>query len=591
MASNPEIGEFVLLEFPYTNCKGSKVRPGLVIGHMEHGHDCVVAFVSSEVDAYSYSEFAVTVGAADLASGTLKSDSVIRLDKTIPVHPGQFRRTAVARLGEKKLREVMQTTARFATRNFSKSLHRANLPATDEIKAAGPFDPETSSVPYAGRVFDHHEVEAAVGSTLDFWLTLGPEGESFERELAQFLGVKRSILVNSGSSANLVAFAALTSHKLPAERRIKPGDEVITAAAGFPTTVAPIIQNGAVPVFIDNDPLTLNARPELLEAAYSPGKTKAVMMAHTLGNPFDLGAVVAFCKKYNLWLIEDNCDALGSTYSSQQLNASTPQLTGTFGDLSTQSFYPPHHLTLGEGGAVNIVRDMKFKVLVESFRDWGRDCWCASGVDNTCGKRFGWQLGDLPEGYDHKYIYSHLGYNLKPLDIQAAIGRAQMKKLPDFIAARQRNWEYLRRGLAGLDEFFDFHLPTHATAWTPEGFVWEDGSTAPLNPSTSQPLNSSSPSWFGFMLLVKPGAPFTRRDLGVHLDKHRIGNRTLFGGNLVRQPAFTQLIKDNPGAFRVVGDLGGADTIMNRVIFVGVYPGLSQPMLDYMIETVRSFVA
>ena len=321
------------------------------------------------------------------------------------------------------------------TRLYSEKRHRASLPGGGEV----PFEPGTTSVPYAGRVFDASEVEAAVASSLDFWLTLGSEGEDFERELAQFLGVKRCLLVNSGSSANLLAFSALTSPRLAAERRIMPGDEVITAAAGFPTTVAPIIQNGAVPVFIDNDPATLNARPELLEEAYTPGKTKAVMMAHTLGNPFDLAAVTAFCKKHSLWLVEDNCDAMGATYTAPGAAA---RLTGTFGDLSTQSFYPPHHLTMGEGGAVNVVRDMKFKVLVESFRDWGRDCWCASGKDNTCGKRFGWQLGALPEGYDHKYIYSHLGYNLKPLDLQAAIGRKQISKLPDFIAARRKNWEY-----------------------------------------------------------------------------------------------------------------------------------------------------
>jgi len=298
----------------------------------------------------------------------------------------------------------------------------------------------------------------------------------FEHELASVLGIKRSILVNSGSSANLVAVSALTSHKL-GDRAILPGDEVITCAAGFPTTVAPIIQNGAVPVFLDNNPVTLNANLDRLEEAYVPGKTKAVMMAHTLGNPFDLERIVTFCRQHDLWLIEDNCDSLGSTYTfpaghEEALRFRKPLAengeavaypTGTFGDLSTQSFYPPHHLTLGEGGAVNVVRDMRLKVLVESFRDWGRDCWCASGKDNTCGKRFGWQLGELPEGYDHKYIYSHLGYNLKPLDIQAAIGREQLKKLERFSAARRANWETLRRGLGHLEEYFEFHLPTHAT--------------------------------------------------------------------------------------------------------------------------------
>lgn len=456
------------------------------------------------------------------------------------------------------------------TRLYSSRVHGAQRPTFSD----GPrpkFIPGETLVPYAGRAFTEDEVEAAVSSTLDFWLTLGPEGEAFEGELKQLLGVKKSILTNSGSSANLLAFSCLTSPKL-GERRILPGDEVITCAAGFPTTVAPMLQNGAVPVFLDADPLTLNARLDLLEDAYVPGKTKAVMMAHTLGNPFDLERITAFCQRHQLWLIEDNCDSLSSTYNGK--------LTGTFGDLSTQSFYPPHHLTLGEGGAVNIVREMRLKVLVESFRDWGRDCWCASGKDNTCGKRFGWQLGELPEGYDHKYIYSHFGYNLKPLDIQAAIGREQLKKLPQFAETRRAHWEHLRRGLAGLDDFFEFHLPTHAKAWTPQGFVWTDDKGP-----------RSDPSWFGFMLLVRPNAPFTRTELARYLEEHRIGNRMLFGGNLLRQPAFVQLRKERPQAMRVVGEMTGADRIMNDSIFVGVYPGLTPEMLDYMIETVRTFCA
>ena len=481
-------------------------------------------------------------------------------------------------------REILQLT-----REYSSLMHGAQRPAVPDDSRK--FIAGETTIPYAGRVFNEDEVEAAVSSTLDFWLTLGPEGEAFEEELGAILGVKRSLLVNSGSSANLVAFSALTSHKL-GDRRVLPGDEVITCAAGFPTTVAPIFQNGAVPVFLDNDPLTLNARLDQLEEAYIPGKTKAVMMAHTLGNPFDLETITAFCAKHDLWLIEDNCDALGSTYTPSKEFTPHPrsgakaaaaggrsaQLTGTFGDLSTQSFYPPHHLTLGEGGAVSVVREMRLKVLVESFRDWGRDCWCASGKDNTCGKRFRWKLGELPEGYDHKYIYSHLGYNLKPLDIQAAIGRQQLKKLPAFGEARRGNWEYLRRGLADLEDFFDFHLPTHAIGWTPDGFVWRanDGPRC-------------SPSWFGFMLLVKPTAPFTRTEFATHLDEHRIGNRMLFGGNLLRQPALVQLRRDRPEALRIVGDMSGADRIMNESIFVGVYPGLTRAMLDYMIETVHTF--
>ncbi len=364
-------------------------------------------------------------------------------------------------------------------REFSRLAHGANLPGYENPGSGRrpKFIPGQTTVPYAGRVFDENEVAAAVAATLDFWLTLGKEGEAFEEGLAHYLGVKKSVLCNSGSSANLLAVSALSSPKLGA-RRLKPGDEIITVAAGFPTTVAPILQNGFVPVFIDNDPVTLNAKAEGLEEAYSEGKTKAVIFAHTLGNPFNLAAVAAFCKKHELWLIEDNCDALGCTYDGK--------LTGTFGDLSTQSFYPPHHMTLGEGGAVNIVNSLKFKAIVESFRDWGRDCWCASGKDNTCGKRFDWQLGELPKGYDHKFIYSHLGYNLKPLDIQAAIGRVQLQKLPHFIQARINNWNYLRRGLRDCEDVFDFMLPTHATGWSPEGFTWDASG------------HRTVCSWFGF---------------------------------------------------------------------------------------------
>jgi CDP-6-deoxy-D-xylo-4-hexulose-3-dehydrase len=460
------------------------------------------------------------------------------------------------------------------TREYSAATHAANRPGEDPKRPA--FVPGQTVVPYAGRVFDENEVEAAVSATLDFWLTLGPEGDAFEGELAAFLGVKKSILVNSGSSANLVALSALTSQKL-GDRQLRPGDEVITAAAGFPTTVAPILQNGCVPVFIDNDPSTLNARPDQLEAAFTPGKTKAVMMAHTLGNPFDLAAVTEFCKRHNLWLIEDNCDALGCRYDGK--------LTGTFGDLSTQSFYPPHHLTMGEGGAVNVVRDMKLKVLAESFRDWGRDCWCASGKDNTCNKRFGWKLGELPEGYDHKYIYSHLGYNLKPLDPQAAIGRQQLKKLPAFVQARMDNWNKLRAGLAELEDFIQFQLPTHATGWNPPSTLNSQLSTFSWDKSGHQ----TECSWFGFMMLVKKSAPFTRGAFVKCLDEAKIGNRMLFGGNLVRQPAFVSLRRQQPDAFRVVGDLAGADRIMNEAVFIGTYPGLSPAMIDYMVDTIRNF--
>ena len=487
------------------------------------------------------------------------------------------------------------------TREYSARMHQANRAGNDAAHA--PWQPG-QTIPYAGRVFDEGEVEAAVGSTLDFWLTLGPEGEAFEKELAAFLGVKHSLLVNSGSSANLVALAALTTHKLPAHKRIQPGDEVITVAAGFPTTVSPILQLGAVPVFLDNDPATGNIRAAQLESAYVAGKTKAVMIAHALGNPFDLGAVLEFCRKHDLWLIEDNCDALGCTYSMPLARAKAlgitenspgipsdgthiTRYTGTWGDISTQSFYPPHHLTMGEGGAVNIISRPPLKTYAESFRDWGRDCWCASGKDDTCGKRFQWQLGELPKGYDHKYIYSHLGYNLKPLDPQAAIGRQQLKKLPAFIEARKRNWETLRTGLADLEEFFDFTLPTHATTWNAAPSVLRPQSSAFIWDSTGC---RSDCSWFGFMIRIRPTAPFTRTDLARHLDEHKIGNRMLFGGNLLRQPVFVQLKKDRPNSFRVVGEMTGADEIMHRAIFLGTYPGLTPEMLTYEIEVLREFV-
>ena len=512
------------------------------------------------------------------------------------------------------------------TREYSKRVHAGNRPGVDpqhphnvgkDSQSAithPPSDASSVSVPYAGRVFDEDEVEAAVSSTLDFWLTLGEHGEAMQEELADVLGVKKSLLVNSGSSANLIAVAALTTHKLPAHKRLMHGDEVITCAAGFPTTVSPIIQNGAVPVFIDNDPTTGNARMDLLESAYIAGKTKAVMFAHTLGNPFELVTVLEFCHKYDLWLIEDNCDALGCTYTlpvekakaiglqhlikiaekgehpiikiteasglKSQSSALLTAPTGAFGDLSTQSFYPPHHLTMGEGGSVNIIRRASLAKYAESFRDWGRDCWCPSGKDDTCCKRFQWQLGELPEGYDHKYIYSHIGYNVKPLDPQAAIGRQQIKKLPAFIQARKDNWEYLRQGLVGLEEVFEFSLPTHATSWSAEsGFTWDDSGC------------QTDCSWFGFMLLVKPDAPFKKSAFASYLDDNKIGNRMLFGGNLLRQPAFVQLKHDRPEALRVMGEMPGADRIMNEAIFIGTYPGLTQIQLDYMVQKIREFVA
>jgi CDP-6-deoxy-D-xylo-4-hexulose-3-dehydrase len=396
-------------------------------------------------------------------------------------------------------------------------------------------------VPISGRVFDEQELELLVESSLDFWLTTGRFAEQFEREFAKFVGVREAVLVNSGSSANLLAVAALTSQKL-GDRRLRPGDEVITLAAGFPTTVNPILQNRLVPVFVDVHIPTFNVDVSYLETALSD-RTRAVFFAHTLGNPFDLDAVTAFTKKHGLWLIEDCCDALGSTYRGEKV--------GTFGDLATVSFYPAHHITMGEGGCVLTEKPL-LRTLVESFRDWGRDCWCAPGKENTCGKRFDWQLGELPHGYDHKYIYSHVGYNLKATDMQAAVGVAQLKKLPAFIEARKRNFAYLKSGLKDAAEHFV--LP--------------------------EATPNSDPSWFGFPLLVRETAPFSRNALIDFLNEKKIGTRQLFGGNLVRQPAYADL------NYRVVGDLSNSDRVMNQAFWIGVYPGLTPAMLDYVLETI-----
>ena len=475
-------------------------------------------------------------------------------------------------------------------REYSKLTHSSHRSADDPLlRGWKPGDP----IPYAARVFDEDEVEAAVSSTLDFWLTLGEQGNLFEKELSGFLGCKKTLLVNSGSSANLLAVSAITSHKISPSRRLNPGDEVITVAAGFPTTVAPIFQVGAVPVFVDVDPLTGNITADQLCEAYSPGKTKAVVLAHALGNPFDISTVLKFCRSNNLWLIEDNCDALGSKYlmpltqaQSLGINENSPGLdegpdtivrwTGTWGDISTQSFYPPHHMTMGEGGAVNINHDTILSRIVESFRDWGRDCWCPSGTDNSCQKRFDWTLGELPNGYDHKYTYSHLGYNLKPLDLQAAIGRAQLKKLPSFIQARKQNWTYLRTLLDDLGPVVNFALPTHATEWSRDGgFRWDHSGC------------KSDCSWFGFMVSLKTSSSHDRASLAKQLDAAGIGNRMFFGGNLTKQPALVNLKKERPDAFRTLNNLEGANSIMEKSLFVGVFPGLTKSMMEYMALRIK----
>ena len=407
-------------------------------------------------------------------------------------------------------------------------------------------------VKYAGRVYDEEEMVNLVESSLEFWLTAGRWHRQLEKDLAAWYGLKHARLVNSGSSANLVAVTALTSHLL-GDRRLKPGDEVITAAAGFPTTVAPILQNGLVPVFLDVTLPTYNIDVSRLEAALSP-RTRAVVVAHTLGNPFDLAAVTAFCKKHDLWLVEDNCDASGSRYAGRK--------TGTFGHLATLSFYPPHHMTMGEGGAV-LTDDDTLEKAIASIRDWGRDCYCQPGVDNTCGKRFEWQLGDLPCGYDHKYTYTHLGYNLKVTDMQAAVGVAQLTKLESFGAARRANWRWYRDALAGLSD--ELILP--------------------------EPTPGSDPSWFGFLMTVRPESRLKRDELVRHLESRKVQTRMLFAGNLVRQPAITQLVADRkaagmPAPYRVVGDLTNSDLVMNNGLWIGVYPGLTEEMRAYVAEEI-----
>jgi len=410
---------------------------------------------------------------------------------------------------------------------------------------AAAFVPGTSRVNYAGRVFDERELVNLTDSALEFWLTYGRWSRQFEKGLADYLGVRFALMVNSGSSANLLAFMTLTSPLL-GERRVKRGDEVITVAAGFPTTVAPIVQYGAVPVFVDMDLATANLDISRLEGALSP-KTKAVMLAHTLGNPFDVRAVKAFCDRHGLWLVEDNCDALGSKFDGR--------FTGTWGDLGTSSFYPPHHLTTGEGGAV-YTNDPLLKKIALSIRDWGRDCWCESGVDNTCGCRFTKQFGRLPLGYDHKYVYSHFGYNLKASDMQAAVGCAQLEKFPSFVEKRKENFARLYAGLKDLPQLRLF-----------------------------EKLPDADPSWFGFLMTVLPGAGFTRNDLAKHLESKNVQTRNLFAGNILRHPCFDALTEGVD--YRVAGELKNTDIIMNDSLWIGLYPGMGEARLDYMIATIR----
>ncbi len=430
------------------------------------------------------------------------------------------------------------STERTAVLEAARAFHRA--------KPARKIIPGQDYIPVTGKVLDEDDLTQLIEASLDMWLTAGRFADQFEKEFAAFCGMKYALLVNSGSSANLVAFSALTSPRL-GDRRIRPGDEVITVAAGFPTTVNPIIQNQCIPVFVDVLLGTYDIDITQLELARTE-KTKAVMIAHTLGNTFDAKAVKAFCDKYGLWLVEDCCDAIGASIGDKPV--------GTFGDIATVSFYPAHHITMGEGGAV-LTSNPLLKLAAESFRDWGRDCWCPPGKDNTCKKRYDWQLGELPKGYDHKYIYSHVGYNLKVSDMQAAIGVSQLKKLPGFIEKRRANFEYLLTKLQGLDDVLE--LPRSAP--------------------------DSKPSWFGFAMTLKPGAKITRNELVKKLESEKIGTRLLFGGNLLKQPAYREIDK------RVIGELKNTDRIMNDTFWVGVWPGLDTQHLDYIAARIRAALA
>jgi len=412
-------------------------------------------------------------------------------------------------------------------------------------KEENDFVPGESYIPYAGRIYDEKEIISLVDSALDFWLTAGRYAKQFETDFAEFLGVKHCLLTNSGSSANLLAVSALTSPKL-GEKRLKPGDEVITVAAAFPTTVNPIIQNKLIPMFVDVNLGTYNIQADKIEDAISD-KTKAIFIAHTLGNPFNIKTVMEVAEKYDLWVIEDNCDALGSKYNRQY--------TGTFGHIATFSFYPAHHMTMGEGGAL-VTNDIQLKRLIESFRDWGRDCWCEPGCDNSCGKRFGWQLGELPFGYDHKYIYSHIGYNLKITDMQAAIGVEQLKKLPSFIEARKRNFRMLYDGLKKYDDYFIL----------PE----------------IEPV--AEPSWFGFLLTVREGAGFSKDDIVKYLEDNKIATRMLFAGNITKHPCFEGV------EYRVHRNLVNTDRVMNNTFWIGLYPGLNDRHLKFMLEKIQDFI-
>jgi CDP-6-deoxy-D-xylo-4-hexulose-3-dehydrase len=534
VSNNNQIGEIVLLDFPFTNAKGSKLRPALIVGISDVYDDLLVAFVTSEVENYVWSEYAVAINQSNLQEGTIKHDSIIRCEKLITINPDRIARKKVALLTKNKISEVLRKVATIGTNGLYSEIHKAAR-----------FVPGKTKVNYAGRVFDEKEMINAVNASLDFWLTEGRFSEEFAEKIADFLGIEHVLLTNSGSSANLLAFAALTSEKL-GDKRLKPGDEVISVAAGFPATVTPIIQYGLVPVFVDVDIPTYNINVEMMRKAITP-KTRCVFIAHTLGNPFNIDEVMKLAHEHDLWVIEDNCDAFGSEYKGRK--------TGTFGHLSTISFYPAHHITTGEGGAI-CTNDPQLANLVRAFRDWGRDCYCAGGENNTCGKRFSQQFGDLPVGYDHKYVYSEIGYNLKMTDLQAAIGSAQIDKLPEFCENRKSNFNEWTRIFEKYPDYF-------------------------ILPKSTE---GADPAWFAYIVTLKHDCPFTRDKITSYLNEKLIETRNLFAGNIVKQPAF---VNKN---YRIAEHLGNTDFIMNNTFFLGTYPGLTQEMFKYTEEVLGSFI-
>jgi CDP-4-dehydro-6-deoxyglucose reductase, E1 len=532
------LGKIFKLPFPFTDLSTTKARPALAISEPDQYGDVRFVFITTKQNHSATS-------ALDVPAELLPHKSHLHLDKIFLLHKNIIQKE-LATVKQAFLEQVLRKITLIETQQY--------YHATHAVEQAKPFTPGTSRLNYAGRVYDEKEMVNLVDSSLDFWLTSGRYANRFEKEFAELLGVKHCSLVNSGSSANLLAFMALTSPKL-GNRQIKRGDEVITVAAGFPTTIAPIIQYGAIPVFVDIELPSYNIDCSQLEQALS-SKTKAVMLAHTLGNPFDLKKVKAFCDRHELWLVEDNCDALGSKYHHN----GKWQYTGTIGDIGTSSFYPPHHITMGEGGAV-YTNNTLLKRIIESFRDWGRDCWCASGHDNSCNKRFSQQFGELPYGYDHKYVYSHFGYNLKVTDMQAAIGCAQLDKLLEFTEARKNNWQLLREGLSNLEDYFIL----------PEATL------------------DSEPSWFGFLLTVREQAGFTREEMVQHLEKNYIQTRMLFAGNLIKHPCFDAIRKDRKG-YRVIGNLTNTDSVMKKTFWIGVYPGMTNDKIKFMADSISTYV-